>query len=292
MKKIKKNQVAVIGGAGFLGRYIVKELIKQKYKVKIIDKIKIDNKNSYICDILDYDKLKKLLSDCDYVFNFAGMADIGESNIAPLETIKTNIIGSTNIFDICAKLKIKRLFFASTLYVYSSSGGFYKTTKQSLENILETYSKNFNLKFTVLRYGSIFGPSSQKWNGIYNYLNQAIYSNKIVCNGNGEEIREYIHVEDAAKLSIKSLKKEYENKYLTISGINSLKAKDLFLMISEILNKKIKIVYKNSSKNKEHYKVTPYNYIPKKSLKIVPNEFVDLGEGLLEVIEKDFNKNS
>ena len=220
------------------------------------------------------------------------MADIGESNIAPLETIKTNIIGSTNIFDICAKLKIKRLFFASTLYVYSSSGGFYKTTKQSLENILETYSKNFNLKFTVLRYGSIFHPSSQKWNGIYNYLNQAIYSNKIVCNGNGEEIREYIHVEDAAKLSIKSLKKEYENKYLTISGINSLKAKDLFLMISEILNKKIKIVYKNSSKNTEHYKVTPYNYIPKKSLKIVPNEFVDLGEGLLEVIEKDFNKNS
>ena len=58
MKKIKKNQVAVIGGAGFLGRYIVKELIKQKYIVKIIDKIKIDNKNSYICDILDYDKLK------------------------------------------------------------------------------------------------------------------------------------------------------------------------------------------------------------------------------------------
>jgi len=292
MKKTKKNQFAVIGGAGFLGKYIAKELIKQKYSVKIIDKVKIDNKNSYICDIMDYNKLKKLLSDCDYVFNFAGVADIGESNKNPLETIKANIIGSTNIFDICAKLKIKRVFFASTLYVYSSSGGFYKTTKQSLENILETYSKNFNLKYTVLRYGSIFGPSSQKWNGIYNYLNQALNSNKIICNGNGDEVREYIHVKDAAKLTIKCLKKEYENKYLTISGVNSLKARDLFLMISEILNKKIKIVYKNNTKNKEHYKITPYNYVPKRSLKVVPNEFIDLGEGLLEVIEKDFNKNS
>ncbi len=289
MKKIKKNKFAVIGGAGFLGKQIAKELIELKYNVKIIDKIKINTKNSYVCDIMNYDKLKKILSDCDYVFNFAGIADIGESNKNPIKTIQNNLIGSTNVFDICAKLKVKRLFFASTLYVYSGSGGFYKTSKQCLENILETYSTNFNLKYTVLRYGSVFGPSSQKWNGIYKYLEQAIKTSKIVCNGNGEEIREYIHVEDAAKLSIKSMDKKYVNKYLTISGVNSLKAKDLFTMIGEILNKKIKVTYKNNKKNKEHYKITPYNYIPKRSLKIVSNEFIDLGEGLLEVIEKDFN---
>ncbi len=289
MKKIKKNKFAVIGGAGFLGKQIAKELIELKYNVKIIDKIKINTKNSYVCDIMNYDKLKKILSDCDYVFNFAGIADIGESNKNPIKTIQNNLIGSTNVFDICAKLKVKRLFFASTLYVYSASGGFYKTSKQCLENILETYSTNFNLKYTVLRYGSVFGPSSQKWNGIYKYLEQAIKTSKIVCNGNGEEIREYIHVEDAAKLSIKSMDKKYVNKYLTISGVNSLKAKDLFTMIGEILNKKIKVTYKNNKKNKEHYKITPYNYIPKRSLKIVSNEFIDLGEGLLEVIEKDFN---
>ena len=229
MKKIKKNKFAVIGGAGFLGKQIAKELIELKYNVKIIDKIKINTKNSYVCDIMNYDKLKKILSDCDYVFNFAGIADIGESNKNPIKTIQNNLIGSTNVFDICAKLKVKRLFFASTLYVYSGSGGFYKTSKQCLENILETYSTNFNLKYTVLRYGSVFGPSSQKWNGIYKYLEQAIKTSKIVCNGNGEEIREYIHVEDAAKLSIKSMDKKYVNKYLTISGVNSLKAKDLFI---------------------------------------------------------------
>ena len=292
MPKIKKNTCAVVGGLGFLGENIANELLLLNYEVKIIDKIKLNKKNYFQCDIKDYNKLKNLLSDCEFVFNFAGIADISEANEDPLKTINENIIGSSNIFDICSKSKVKRLFFASTLYVYSNAGGFYKTTKQSLENILEMYSRKYNLKFTILRYGSIYGANSQKWNGVYKYIEQAINKNKIICNGDGEEIREYIHVIDAAKLTIKAMSKEYENKFLTISGINSLKAKDLFIMISEILNKKIKIVYKKNLRSNEHYKTTPYNYLPKKSLKIVPNEFTDLGEGIIEIIEKNFTKNN
>ena len=285
MKKIK---CAVIVGSGFLGSKVINELMKLNYTVKNIDISNIANNKVIECDIKNYDKLKKHISDCDYVFHFGGIADISQANKNPINTIKENIIGSSNIFDICAKSKVKRIFFASTLYVYSNAGGFYKSTKQSLENILETYSRQFNLKFTVLRYGSIYGLDAQKWNGVYHYLYQAINAGKIVCNGDGEEIREYIHVEDAAKMTIKTINKKFENKYITISGINSLKAKDLFVMIQEILNKKIKIVYKKDKKNNEHYKTTPYNFNPKRSFKIVPNEFIDLGEGLLEIVEKNF----
>ncbi len=284
---MKRDKVAVIGGDGFLGSRVVAELKKHKYEVKVIDNLKEKKRDIINCDIKDYKKLKNLLLDCKYVFNFAGIADINESNEDPINTITNNIVGSSNIFDICSKLKVKRIFFASTLYVNSNSGGFYKSTKQCLENILETYSKNKKLKFTILRYGSLYGKNSQKWNGIYKYINQAINTNKIICNGDGEEIREYIHVDDAAKLSIKTMDKKYVNQYVTISGINSLKAKDLFVMIGEILNKKLKIIYKKNISG-EHYKTTPYNFNPKRSLKIVPNEFIDLGEGLLEIIEKDF----
>ena len=65
------------------------------------------------------------------------------------------------------------------------------------------------------------------------------------------------------------MNKKYENQFLTISGINSLKAKDLFIMIGEILNKKIIVKYNKNLRSDEHYKTTPYNYIPKRSLKIV-----------------------
>ena len=292
MAKTKKIKCAVVGGLGFLGSNLVDELNQLNYDVKIIDNKNIKQKGYFKCDIKDYKSLKKILLGCDYVFNFAGIADISEANKDPIKTINENIIGSSNIFDICSKNKVKRVFLASTLYVYSNSGGFYKTTKQALENILETYSKNFKLKFTVLRYGSIYGADSQNWNGIYKYVEQAVQKNKILCNGDGEEIREYIHVKDAAKITVKAMNKKYENQFITISGINSLKAKDLFTMISEILNKKIIVKYNKNLRTDEHYKTTPYNYIPKRSLKIVPSEFIDLGEGLIEIIEKNFRKNN
>jgi len=281
----KKIKCVVIGGNGFIGYHVAKQLELLGCYTKVIDLSSNANiKNLVVCDIKDYNKLKKELRGFDYVFNFAGIADIGEANKYPLKTINENIIGSSNIFEICAELKIKRVFFASTIYVYSKAGGFYKASKQALENILETYNLNYNLKFTILRYGSVYGLNAQPWNGINKYINAALKSQKIVCNGNGEEIREYINVIDAAKLTVSTLSKKFENSYVTISGINSIKTKDLFVMLEEILQKKITIKYQKSKRTNEHYLTTPYNFIPKKSVKIVPKEYIDLGEGLLEII--------
>ncbi len=285
LKNTKKKKCVIIGGNGFLGSHVANELIKNGYETKIIDIKKNSNfKNSVICDIKDYTKLKKELKGYPLVFNFAGIADIGEANRFPLKTINENIIGSSNIFQICSENKVERIFFASTLYVYSSSGGFYKSTKQSLENILETYNQHCNLNYTILRYGSIYGLKAQPWNGINKYISDAIKSNKIICNGSGEEIREYINVIDAAKLTIQTIEKKYKNTNVLISGLNSIKAKDLFVMIQEILRKKIKVKFNKLHRKDEHYITTPYNYVPKKSLKIVPQTYLDLGEGLLEII--------
>ena len=292
--KSKKNKLkcAVIGGAGFIGSSVAKELYNFGYKVKIIDLVKNEffKKDSVICDIKNFNLLKKHLNKIDYVFNFSGIADIGYSNKFPQKTINENIIGSSNVFQACAELKVKRVFFASTLYVYSSSGGFYKSTKQALENILEAYSSNYNLKFTILRYGSVYGVGAQDWNGLNKYIIQAIKKNKIEYFGNGEEIREYINVTDAAKLTLQTISKEYENSYVTVSGVNSIKAKDLFIMIQEILQKKLKINYFNLKRKSEHYLTTPYNFTPRRSIKIIPRQYLDLGEGLLEIVS-DFHKN-
>ena len=68
--------------------------------------------------------------------------------------------------------------FASTIYVYSDLGSFYRVSKQACEKIIEEYQREFNISYTILRYGSLYGPRSNKTNGIYNMLFQALKNKK------------------------------------------------------------------------------------------------------------------
>ena len=74
------------------------------------------------------------------VFNFAGIADIGEANVRPVDTVRYNILGNINILEACLNKSVKRYIFASTVYVYSKSGGFYRCSKQACEAYIENLS--------------------------------------------------------------------------------------------------------------------------------------------------------
>ena len=106
--------------------------------------------------------------------------------------------------------------------------------------------------------------------------------------GTGEERREYIHVRDAAKLSVQALAQEFANQCLTVSGAQVLSTKDVMLMIQEILGHEITVEFSHNDPDYEifHYSLTPYRYTPRRGKKIVPHAFVDLGEGILELVEE------
>ena len=108
-------------------------------------------------------------------------------------------------------------------------------------------------------------------------------------SGNGSEIREYIHVLDAANLSIKALEDEYKNRAITITGQQSIKIADMLAMIFEIAGKKFNVKYSIKNTKTFHYGNTPYRYVPKSSMKVIPKEFIDLGQGLLDIIEEVHN---
>ena len=120
--------VTVIGGSGFLGTEVVKELLKKKYQVKVLDKNKpkISNKKlSYINgDIADNKVLERAIKNSLYVYNFAGIADLDYGASQPIKSIEQNILATVKMLDLCKKYKIKRFIFASTIYVYSSKRWF------------------------------------------------------------------------------------------------------------------------------------------------------------------------
>jgi UDP-glucose 4-epimerase len=195
-------------------------------------------------------------------------------------------MGVTTVLDAAVNEKIERFVYASTMYVYSHQGSFYRASKQAAEQIIESYSEEFNLEYTFLRYGSLYGPRAQKWNGLRSYIRQILDEKKLDYWGNGKEKREYIHVHDAANLSVAILEDAYKDSAITVTGHQVMSSDELISMIFEITGIKRNINYQSINENSGHYLITPYRYTPKAAKKIVPGEFIDLGQGILDIVEE------
>jgi UDP-glucose 4-epimerase len=287
-----KNKVVVFGGSGFLGSHLADALTDEGYETVIFDREdspwRRPEQTFVAGDILDQESVSAVIEGAKYVYHLAGIADIGEAGAKPRETITTNIIGSTNIIEACVAHGVGRLMFASSLYVYSDRGSFYRVSKQATELLIENYSQEFGLEYTILRYGSLYGPRSQPWNGLRGYVTQAMTEGKIVYPGNGTEKREYIHVLDATRLSVDALSTEHANACLTITGTQTLTTREMLSMIKEVSGKDITLEFALSEEGytKAHYGLTPYRYTPKQGRKLVPSAFIDIGQGILNLLEE------
>lgn len=280
-------KAVVFGGSGFLGSHVADALDEAGYKVVVYD-IKpspyLRKSQSMITgDILDQKKVDTAVKDCDIVYNFAGIADIEEANKKPLESVRCNILGNSILLEASRKAGVKRFVFASTLYVYSKAGAFYRSTKQACELLIENYHEIFKLPYTILRYGSLYGPRTNEKNFIHIIIKQALTENKISRYGDGKEIREYIHVRDAARGSVEILADEFVNQHVILAGNQQMKVRDLLYMIKEMLGNKVEVEFL-PSKESTHYEITPYSFAPKIGRRLLSKTYLDLSQGILETI--------
>ena len=282
------KKVVVFGGSGFLGSYVADALTKRGYDVTIFDihesKFVNEKQKMIMGDILDIQQVNKAIKGSQYVYHFAGQADITESMENPVETVKNNLLGTTYILDACREHKVNRIIFASTIYVYSDLGSFYRCTKQSCELLIENYFKEYGLNYTILRYGSLYGRRANKFNFINNAITQALLEGKVDRKGDGSEIRDYIHAKDAAQASVEILKDDFNNSHIMINGTQTIKVKELLMMIKEIMGNQIKINYTKEKHYEGHYQLTPYSFRPRVAKKYILNTYHDLGQGLLDAI--------
>jgi UDP-glucose 4-epimerase len=295
---MKNNKILVTGSSGFIGSHVADALEEKGYQVVLFDSIpskyKSKNQKEFVGDILNYSDIEKAMKGCYAVYHFAAQADIGSSSQIPAETINSNIIGTLNVLEAAKNCKIDRFIFASTIYVYSQLGSFYRVSKQACEKIIEEYQREFGLYYTILRFGSLYGPRANDFNAIRSFLIHAIKEKKIIRRGDGEELREYIHVKDAARLSVVALDEKHKNMHLIITGNQQIKIKDLLKMIREIFNGEIEIKF-DLEEELHHYEITPYNYKPQVAQKIISDTFYDLGQGILDLLydlELEMNKGS
>ena len=238
----------VIGGSGFLGSHLADYLSKKNHQVTIFDIKKnysIKKEQKFLKgSILNEKSINAAIKNQDYVFMFAGLSDLDYALKRPIESIKLNILGTALVAQSCIKNKIKRLIYASSIYANSEEGSFYRCSKRSAEDYILEYSKSKGLKFTILRYGSLYGPRSDNRNGLYKLLNNAIFNKKLTYYGFPHNQRKYLHVEDATRLTYKIFNKaKFENKFLNLVGNKNIKIIDLFNLVKKILDFKLKTFF-------------------------------------------------
>ena len=284
------DKVVVIGGSGFLGSHTADELSRRGYRVTIFDQIEspwlLGSQEIVVGDVLDLDSVQSALEGTKYVYHFAGIADIDESRARPFETINLNIMGVATALNAAQLAGVERFLYASTMYVYSPFGSFYRASKQSAETIIEAYHERYKLDYTLMRYGSLYGPRAQSWNGLRKYVSEVVKTGKLEYFGTGRERREYIHVKDAARLSVDILDDKHRNKAITVTGSQVLNSSELIELIFEIAGKEKEVIFRGEGLEGHHYGMTPYRYTPKQAQKLIPDEFVDLGQGVLEIVEE------
>ena len=279
----------VTGGSGFIGSHLVDELIKQNHQITVLDKIFTKNlKNKKIkfvrTNLSNEKQLKKAFKNQDVIFHFGGLSGINESMINPLRTAEYNIMGTLRLLKLAKEFGIKRFIFASTVYVNSEQGSFYKSSKRAAEDFIEEYRKKYKLNFTILRFGTVYGERASSENSIDKILNKALKKKKIIYSGNIKSIREYIHVKDAVKATVKILKKKFMNKYINITGSKKFPVVKALNIIRKELNLNTKIIFENK-KEEGHYINTPDNLKLKKATKIKIKKSIPFNIGIREIIK-------
>lgn len=288
MQNIMEKKILVTGGSGFLGSHIVDALSKCGQKPVIFDKtdsaFRKGNQEIVIGDILDRKKLFKVMRRIDTVFHLAAIADINITWNNPRETMKVNVLGTTNVLEAARLNGVKRFIFASTLYCDSRSGSLYRVSKQAGELLVKAYHEKCGMEYIILRFGTLYGTRAKDNNSIRGLLKQAL-TGKIDYYGTGKEVREYIHVRDAAKICTTLLGDKYVGETLVLTGYHRFRLTEILDMMNEILGNKINIEY-HPQDSKAHYEQAPYSYVPKHIKRVVPETYCDMGGSLVEIMEE------
>jgi UDP-glucose 4-epimerase len=290
------KKVVVFGGSGFIGSHVADCLSDAGYQVLIYDKVESPwlrvDQEMVIGDVLDTDKINSAIFRSDVVYNFAALADLNQALNQPVKTVNVNILGNLNIMEACRAHGVRRFIYASTIYVHSREGGFYRCSKQASEAYVEEYQKVYGLNYTILRYGSLYGPRADDTNGLWRVVKSALENGKVTYKGNPNAMREYIHVEDAARASVDALNPEFCNDSIVLTGQEPMRVQDMLKMLSEILGLQGDSTEFIEGDYMGHYVRTPYAYQPKLGRKYIPPMHVDLGQGLLQLINEISDQSS
>ena len=271
---LKNSKVLVIGGAGFIGGFVVSELLKYEVKeVVIYDNLtrgKLDNiKNAlqdnrvtlfpFGGDIRETDVLDKAFEGVDYVFHLAAMWLLHCKDF-PRTAFDVNIAGTFNVLEACVKHKVKKLVYSSSASVYGDASevpmteshpfnnkNFYGATKIAGEAMCTAFNDRYGLEIVGLRYMNVYGPG-QDQHAVYSgvvpiMLNKIELGEQPVINGDGSQAYDFIYAEDVARSNISAALSDVKLGFYNVGTEIQTSIKELCDTILDLKKSDLKVKY-------------------------------------------------
>ena len=258
---------AVIGGVGFIGNNIVRQLLKQNHTPVVIDSLyrgNIERISSldvefHKVDIRDFNQLRDILKNSDGIFHEAALTDVQESFTKQQEYNDVNVKGTENVFKIAKEFDLK-VVYASSSSVYGNPKKIpikensernpinpYGKTKLDDEFLAEKYSKD-NVSIIGLRYFNVYGKGQTgSYAGVITkFLNRLKEKKSPIIFGTGTQLRDFIFVEDVALANISAMQNNVKNGFFNIGTGITTSIEQLAKIMIELSDLKLEIQYENA----------------------------------------------
>ena len=270
-----KKKILVTGSEGFIGSHLVEKLaLNKNYKVialvlynyrseigwlnnlnkEVLKKIEIIH-----ADIRDLDLMLKVSKNIDIIVNLAALIGIPYSYDAPKSYIDTNITGTQNILQCAMENRVEKFIQTSTSEVFGNTNNGvkfsensyqyaqspYAASKIASDQMTNAYYSSFNLPATIIRPFNTFGPRQSERAIIPTVINQILNKSKKIKLGNLYAYRDLNYVDDtvSAYLKLISTQKKIKGEHFNVGSGYSILIKDLVLMIKEIMESNIDIIF-------------------------------------------------
>ena len=253
--------VLVTGGAGFIGKYTVKELLENNYSVVVADIKEAQKATSYKyfqTDVSSND-FKKIFEEnkIDYIIHLSALPSVADSIKMPLVDCKDNYQATVNICTLAQQYNVKKIIFSSTAAVYANPQYLPVDEKHPTsflspyaitKNASEQFIQYCGIDYIIFRYANVYGPGQDCFGeaGVVAKFFDLMSQNKpIQVHGNGKQYRDFVYVEDVAKVNILALQTDIHNEIINVSTNSRTSINELVSIMKEELNYELEPEYTN-----------------------------------------------
>lgn len=273
--ELNGSKVLVIGGAGFIGSFVVAELLKEEVAEVVVYDNFARGQKSYLTeqlkdsrcsifpiggDIRDLDILDAAVKGKDYVICLAAMWLLHCKDY-PRTAFEVNIAGTFNVLEACVRHNVKKLVWSSSASVYGdavelpmtenhpfNNKNFYGASKIAGEAMATAFNDRYGLPVIGLRYMNVYGPHQDQtaaYTGVVPIMLNKIEANEPpVINGDGSQAYDFIYVEDVARCNVAALKSDVKFGMYNVGTEVQTSIRELCELILELKKSNLKVTYK------------------------------------------------